>query len=910
MENFGQHLRSLLENPTPPRSTVKSEYLRKCMNSESIKKGLKFEDSNISLTLNPSSLKFEDSTISVLNPSKDPSLSVTGQYNESSLRMSGLFELDNSRFEAVGFQDDTTNMIKKEYDTTVVLDTESGTSIMDSLFEEFLDFFTSYSGEHEIYNLLSNYEELCCKQIKKLQEIRSKTTETKFSKTVKMLRFLQEERNTWRLLRILFQDRLNAENIEDGDILMETVGKKLSDQQIINLLYEKNSYIRQNQLIIDWLERNAADDFESMFSYSFDYFTDNCLALEHSLNELTTNLINKNHKGFPDAMMDPDANLRLQKDFLHETDKENEARLFKYMFLCLRAGNLEKAQQLAKNFGDPWLAAALEGWKLHHDPNYEEENPIEGQELLSIEGNKYRDLWKASCWQICQSPDVPVYEQALFGTLCGNLKAMLSSCHTWEDYLWSYFKSSLDKLIEQEIRDNTQSERTLEDMPVDYWDKILDVEEIFQELESNQSEEIQSGSKSVLHIIQKYIILGNLDGLIEEMYSWLSKRKLDAHVLRVMVHLILFLRIIGQCSKDELCVPILEAYVKELIRANKVSLVALYTSTLPKEQQIIWYAKFLEGIKNNVERQRCLQYADEAGLDIPQITKRVVKNVREKEPEKSESHTDLSAITTKDDEEKIQAIDWLIFDPTQRAEAVKQANALMRLFIAQRKIEAAKQLFGKIPSDSLAIMMQLSKTKGMDELSAEDDNAAREYLCFKAYLEAMDAFNEWFHHSIHSKPKEPVSPSGESVTFKEKVAHEHEMQQYERDLERWHEVVAMLGKTASECLYNVLLFVDGGWMVDQRGEDTINENRQKQLSQLRQLCLPHVTRLLQDLLLSENMYKETIQLADIISSERYHLFKEFTPDDIENFLRVSLDASFALLDKNLDPLGYKYQEEK
>lgn len=32
---------------------------------------------------------------------------------------------------------------------------------------------------------------------------------------------------------------------------------------------------------------------------------------------------------------------------------------------------------------------------------------------------------------------------------------------------------------------------------------------------------------------------------------------------------------------------------------------------------------------------------------------------------------------------KIEAIDWLIFDPSQRAEALKQANALMRSFIGE-----------------------------------------------------------------------------------------------------------------------------------------------------------------------------------------------------------------------------------
>ncbi|GBM52473.1 Nuclear pore complex protein Nup107 [Araneus ventricosus] len=391
------------------------------------------------------------------------------------------------------------------------------------------------------------------------------------------------------------------------------------------------------------------------------------------------------------------------------------------------------------------------------------------------------------------------------------------------------------------------------------------------------------------------------------MYSWLNNSNLDGHLLRCMAHIILFLRVIGRSTKEELCVPILEAYVQELIKARKTSLVAPYASTLPKEQQIIWYAKFLEGVTDNNERQKCLQYAEEAGLDVPQITKTVVKNIREKDAVKIEPTTDLSAVTTQEDLQKIHAIDWLIFNPTQRAEAMKQANALMRVFVVQRKIDAAKLLFSKIPEDSVAVMMQLSKVRGMDELSADDDNSTREYLCFKAYLEAMEAFDAWFHHSIHAKPKGPAAPSGEHVTFKEKVAYEHELQQYQQDLERWQNVVTNLGSAALDCLYNVLLFVDGGWMIDQRTDGTLDENRQLQLSHLRKLCLPHVARLLQELLLSEEKYKETIQLVDIIATERYQLYKVFTQEDIKQMLRVSTDSSFALLDKNMDPLGYNCQ---
>ena len=36
-----------------------------------------------------------------------------------------------------------------------------------------------------------------------------------------------------------------------------------------------------------------------------------------------------------------------------------------------------------------------------------------------------------------------------------------------------------------------------------------------------------------------------------------------------------------------------------------------------------------------------------------------------------------------EDRKKIEAIDWLVFDVSQRGEAVKQANALMRTFVGK-----------------------------------------------------------------------------------------------------------------------------------------------------------------------------------------------------------------------------------
>ncbi|GAA6081875.1 nuclear pore complex protein Nup107 isoform X1, partial [Tachysurus ichikawai] len=69
--------------------------------------------------------------------------------------------------------------------------------------------------------------------------------------------------------------------------------------------------------------------------------------------------------------LDPDAPIR-QKRPLADLDREDDARLLRYIYTLIRAGMTDEAQRLCKRCGQAWRAATLEGWKLYHDPNYKE----------------------------------------------------------------------------------------------------------------------------------------------------------------------------------------------------------------------------------------------------------------------------------------------------------------------------------------------------------------------------------------------------------------------------------------------------------------------------------------------------------------------------------------------------------
>lgn len=81
-----------------------------------------------------------------------------------------------------------------------------------------------------------------------------------------------------------------------------------------------------------------------------------------------------------------------------------------------------------------------------------------------------------------------------------------------------------------------------------------------------------------------------------------------------------------------------------------------------------------------------------------------------------------------------------------------------------------------------------------------------------------------------------------------------------------------------QLLFNVLLFPDGGWLVDSKGSNDEpctpeDELREHQLEKLRELCIPKITLLLHSVMSEMNEHDSCIQLADILASEQYQLYK-------------------------------------
>uniref|UniRef100_A0A3Q0SPI5 Nuclear pore complex protein n=1 Tax=Amphilophus citrinellus TaxID=61819 RepID=A0A3Q0SPI5_AMPCI len=712
------------------------------------------------------------------------------------------------------------------------------------------------------------------------------------SKTAGVRWLLQQENCTWRLIGSLYRDRVQLA-LED-DIMTDMV---VSNRYWIYIFIDFFFFLFF-KLVVDWLESIAKDQIGD-FSDNIEFYAKN-VCWENTLHALK--MRRKSGTSFTVPLvteLDPDAPLRQQRP-LADLDREDDARLLKNLFTLIRAGMTEEAQRLCKRCGQAWRAATLEGWKLYHDPNMTSGSV----ELQPVEGNPHRGIWKACCWRMAEEEQLNRYERAIYASLSGNLKPLLAVCDSWEDCVWAYFRVMVDSLVEKDLMSSGMAHQEVETLPREYLEANWTMEKVFEELQASESKRVLEETREHYHVIQRFVILGDLDGLLEEFSDWLTASKpLPSHLLRFMTHLVLFFRSLGLALKEEVCIDVLKAYVSLLIRDQQTDLVASYVGQLPAELATAQYAAFLETVTQPELHPRCLQLATDAGLDVSSITKLVVETVRQRDDTEFTHHSQtLETGTTKEDQRKIDVIDWLLDNPAHRAEALKQSNAIMRKFLALQKHDAAKAVFSKVPEDSMSqIYCQWSE---VGQLPAEDENAVREHLCIRAYLEAHEAFTDWFRHSS-SAPQKPA-PAPEAK-FTERVANEMREKEYQASLSAWSCRLDALTEDVKERIYNVLLFVDGGWMVDNRKDSEQDSERNHQMAVLRSLCLPRLSFLLLSVLQSSSRHQEALRLADIISSDQHRLYQVFSKEELRRFLQKLRESSLSLLDRGLDPLGYELQ---
>ncbi|XP_044271446.1 nuclear pore complex protein Nup107 [Tribolium madens] len=733
---------------------------------------------------------------------------------------------------------------------------------VNNLYTEFADILQGCTGGLDILDVAEDFARCCSDALAVIKSLKAKVTTGELAEE----KWLENERNNWRLLYVLYQDRIQAQS-QSKEEFEEDFGR--SEKKCIFELFKRENLVRESQLVIDWLERNALEKGDPILMHS-----DWTYGWEHTLHQLLA----------PDAIVigsnvdiikdiHPDAP-QFQRLSLHHLDHDNDKKLCQRIFMEIRCGNLEGAQELCYNSGHPWRAAMLEGWKLYHNPNFEKTQ----EEYKDVEGNHKRDLWKSCALDYCRKSNLNIYEKAAVGSLCGYLDAILPVCTTWEDHLWAYLRTMVDIRVESEIRDSII--KNYVPLPEEYWEQKKSLSEIFTILEASKNSDVAKEAHEIDHVIQKLVILDEIPTLIHLLEKWSEDPGVSTQSLRFYAHLVLFFESVGDSTNRKTCEKIVETYIDRVSEMNETQLVAFYVSKLGKSKQIYLYAKHCEKLLSSEQRKNALTYAEDFSLDVFAITHRIVESITNR-PSESELPGNLQRKITEIDELKISAIDWLMFYEEQRAEALAQTNSLIFKFLILGKLEAAQLAINKIPYDSVE--------KIRDEASDEIHQIVKNYLSYKAYLDAHEAFNEWFRQYRNKPMPPPELP--ENAQFTEKVAHDHKVSQFNAETERWKLTTSHSAKRAKTLLYNVLLFPEG-WLVG--GDDA---------EYLRSVCIPQIVLLLYSVLNESGLHEEAIQLADLIATEKYQLYKVYSKEKLGEILEKICESSVALLNAKKDPFG-------
>lgn len=689
------------------------------------------------------------------------------------------------------------------------LDMASAKQHADSLYSRFLENLRCRTNDSEIFDTIKDLIESCSDTLYEISKPTASAARmgSTTATTKSVYKWLTKERETWRLLYALYKDRLVVQKEAEidggggGDDIQLLTG---SEREIIEHLYVNNANLREYQLIVDWLEQTAADEHDQIKEGGkIGFYTDRTIGWENTLLELkkvNQSFFNGGGGGGGRravdlvTSLDPDAPHREQRR-LADLDAEDQTILARQVLMEIRKGHFDDAQSLYEHCGHPWQAAVLEGWRLHHDPNFETIIETVAADATTtktpIEGNPRRDLWKKLAWQTADRPTLDETNRAIVGILCGHLDAaMRPMSHSWSDLLWVYLKVQIDIRVESEIR-STSTKSYLE-MPDRYWNGKMSLEQIFEELAAHSEADVYAAARNPVNVIQKYLILDDIPEMMKHIDQWIGEGNglIDGQMLRFLTHIVLFMRQVGRHHQEDIADRVIKTYVECLIGLGDRQLVAFYTAAVPPDMQTLLYSRFLQTIDaDTIERRLALEEAATVGLDVHTITVYTVEAIRTDDDNSNsaavaaETNRQLEGTINGVDLRKISALEWLTFYPGQKAELLWQTNAMIRTFLAEGKVECVRQTMRQVPTDSVTQIIQ-NCGGNRDEVPHRAECSIKEYLCYQVYLAALDGYNDWAR-VWHSRPKQPEQVAA-NANFTERIAGEHKANAFKVEMERWN----------------------------------------------------------------------------------------------------------------------------
>ncbi|CAI5743415.1 unnamed protein product [Hyaloperonospora brassicae] len=746
---------------------------------------------------------------------------------------------------------------------------------------------------------------------------------------------LRDERNTWRLLFELRQVCSTRKQKVDEENVLMVLGAEKEDLRFEMLeddamcLLEKQSETFMVQMAVKaWLESMA---LEKTITIS---------EKRGTAGSRTLTVMRKQGFAGGKVQLDPDAVLRDGDNHVLPDDMEDEAELLKAVWLYVRAGRMVDATDLCIRLGQSWRAASLSGGNLVgvSEPNERDDLPLERR------GNPMRALWKSMCWRLSEQAAngkltqsksllAKKYEELTYAALSGNIQVITGSplCESWEDHCWAYLQGiterQVDEILFKLLQVKAQSSRLVvgnDGRHLRHFTNLLDktkylkryepdLDALFDELRGSQSEVVRTQANQPHRQIQAKLVTGKFQYIVssvlgslllhpgDDSYNWdlqltttVRSDEFSSIFLRFAVHFIMLAGYTGEHFDERTGHMILKLYIRYLVQHRQLQFVPVYASRLPTAGLIEVYVQMLSTVDDRLERELCIkQVAEHAGMDILSTVLQAVverlceeyRSVAQKQQGKQGQLVSFDVATTDVDRRRIRAIEFLCFFPEHRAEALVRTNLLTRQFLFEGKFAALKELVEEsLPEDSIGVIDGARAAQSL-RTGDEIEQAMREFLCWRAYIQASAQFDLW--RSCVSRP------AVETLSL------------YSEEEDYLAELIFHVSRSTAATL-EVLRF-ENGWLVGCSSDATED-------AAIRKRCLPPlvfnlhfiqlesaktIMRLVRypqnaKVELARPLLEKSIEVADVVADEHYGVYNTLDQDKCRDLLHGFRESAISL----------------
>jgi hypothetical protein len=258
--------------------------------------------------------------------------------------------------------------------------------------------------------------------------------------------------------------------------------------------------------------------------------------------------------------LDPDSCLKFNEDY-----KKQFSKVMVDCFRLIRSGQLSKAQSMLRHYNANWAALAIGGLCPYFNSqiyqSFDTENietscfstldselpEIDHGKIYDIHefGNQNIDLFIKTCWELSNNRYGSIAERAVFGSVCGNLEAILEMCEkNPHDHFWAYLRTiflfSLRNFLVTaddgfKTMENTQERFSAcpDEIPAEYPANIL--------LAVTRISKVFEWMDKIYHL-QFSLIASAVRGKKEDYILSFIKGTYPGHYTRVLVHCFICLK--------------------------------------------------------------------------------------------------------------------------------------------------------------------------------------------------------------------------------------------------------------------------------------------------------------------------------------------------------------------------------